>query len=120
MRIVPPSNESIEKIKKAAEKTGDIDRLSETDKEIIALANDLNNKNNQEAIILTDDYSIQNTASGLNLRYENINQTIITKKFKWTYRCRGCGKKFKDNVKICPICGASIKNIISKQKRINK
>jgi UPF0271 protein len=120
LEIIPPSKNSIDKIEKEAEKTGDANRLSQTDIEILALALDINEDENQEAVILTDDYSIQNTATEINLKYENINQSVITKKFKWTYRCRGCGRKFKDKVKICPVCGASTKNIISKEEDINR
>lgn len=100
--------------------TGDIDRLSNADKEILALALDINREDGKEAIILTDDYSIQNMAHVLNIKFENINQLGITKRFKWIYQCRGCGKKFKENIKTCPICGARTKNIISYKENIER
>ena len=74
----------------------------------------------KEIIILTDDYSIQNVAHVTNINFESISQSGITKKFKWVSRCRGCGKKFKDNISVCPICGADTKNIISIKKDIDK
>ncbi len=117
--VMAPSNESIETINKTSNNTGDKNRLSDADKEILALALDIN-KDKKEAIILTDDYSIQNIANVLKIKYQNISQPGITKKFKWTYQCSGCCKKFKENINICPICGASIKNIISSKKLINK
>jgi len=104
-----PSKESINKIKKSAEQTGDIDRLSYADIEILALALDVNKEKNNEAVILTDDYSIQNVASNLNIKFQSIFQRGITKKFKWLYRCPGCGKQFKESIKICPICGTETK-----------
>jgi len=112
-----PSNKSIEIIEKASKKTGDNDRLSKIDKEILALAYDFFT-NNRPHLILSDDYSIQNVAEFLNLKYESISQKGISKRFKWINRCRGCGKKFKDNISICPICGANTKKIVSNNKKI--
>lgn len=107
--VQSPSKESIRKIKKSAEETGDKDRLSSADVEILALALDVNKDENKEAVILTDDYSIQNVADTLNIKFQSFSQRGITKKFKWHYRCPGCGKQFKASIKICPICGTETK-----------
>jgi UPF0271 protein len=115
-----PSKESIKKITDISSRTGDKDRLSQIDIEILALALDINKDSEKEPYILTDDYSIQNVAHSLKIKFEVISQSGITKKFKWTYRCRGCGKKFKDNIKMCPICGAETKAVISSKKIIYK
>lgn len=115
-----PSKYSLEKIKETSEKTGDINRLSLFDIEILAIAHDENKQNDAEVVILTDDYSIQNLATYLKIKFQSINQRGITKKFKWINRCRGCGKKFKDNINICPICGADTKKIVIKTKEIDK
>jgi len=120
LSIQSPSKESTEKIKTVSIKTGDVNRLSKTDIGILALALDINKDDEKEAIILTDDYSIQNVSYVLNITYESISQSGITKKFKWTCRCRGCGKRFKENIKICPICGAETKTVISSIKIIKK
>lgn len=120
LTIGSPSKESIVLVNNAAMESGDKDRLSQADKEILALALDINKNNDEEAIVLTDDYSIQNLATFLNIKYENISQSGITKKFKWIYKCRGCGKKFKGNIKTCPICGAGVKNVISTKENIER
>ena len=117
LKIEKPTKSSIDKIREIIKKTGDSDRLSETDIEILALSLDNNEK---EAVIITDDYSIQNVANHLKIKFEPISQSGITKRFIWNYRCRGCGKKFKENIKICPICGAETKTVISSKKMINK
>jgi len=119
LKINIPSKKSFDEIQKISTKTGDIGRLSKTDMEILALALDYKNIEN-EVIILTDDYSIQNIANTLNIRYESISQRGIKKRFKWVYRCRGCGKKFEEHIKVCPICGAQTKTIISKKTDIKK
>ncbi|MCX6668140.1 MAG: nucleic acid-binding protein [Euryarchaeota archaeon] len=118
LTVHDPTKDSIKQINNISIKTGDKERLSETDKEILALALDLNKNDENEAIILTDDYSIQNVAQELKIKFEAISQRGITKKFKWIYRCSGCGKKFEENIKTCPICGASTRNIISHKENI--
>jgi len=116
--ILTPHKKNIDEVKRISDKTGDQYRLSITDIEILALALELNNKDNYEIIILTDDYSIQNVANALNLKFQSISQNGITKRFKWDYRCRGCGKRFKDRIKICPICGTETRSIVSNKEAI--
>jgi len=117
--LVKPKIKSINEIKEISKRTGDISRLSKVDIEILAIGFEYD-KNNSNVIILSDDYSIQNIASFLKIKYEIVSQKGITKRFKWIYRCQGCGKKFKDNIKICPICGAKTKTVISKKSDINR
>ena len=111
--VKTPSNEETEKINIVSKQTGDFNRLSGTDKQILALALDLTKK--YSVIILTDDYSIQNVANKLGIDCESISQKGIIKNFKWGSKCSGCGKKFKENIKVCPICGAETKNIVIKK-----
>jgi UPF0271 protein len=118
LTIFAPSKESITQVNIISKQTGDKDRLSNQDKEILALAFEMNEEN--DVVIITDDYSIQNMAHVLKLKFKNISQRGITKKFKWDYQCLGCGKKYKENIKTCPICGAGTKNIISGKKNIKR
>jgi UPF0271 protein len=104
-----PSSESLAKIDTASKKTGDFNRLSPTDKEILALALDINSDATTEAIIFTDDYSIQNLAQYLHIQYLSLVQKGIQKTITWDYICSGCYKKFNQPYKLCPICGAAIK-----------
>ena len=117
--ILTPNKNAIDEVQEISNKTGDKNRLSKTDIEVLALALELKKQDSFEIIILTDDYSIQNVANTLNLKFEAINQVGITKRFKWSCRCRGCGKKFKDSIKICPICGTETRNVVSNKKVIN-
>jgi len=94
-----PSKEGIAKVKSTAEKTGDIDRLSPTDLEVLALAVDL------RATLITDDYSIQNTANTLGLNCIPMETRGIKKIYYWKYVCRGCGKEYERRLKDCSICG---------------
>jgi UPF0271 protein len=116
--IQSPSGLSENEISETAQKTGDMDRLSTADIEVLALALDINKNSNREAIILTDDYSMQNVASTLRIKFQAISQEGITKKFKWVYRCPGCGKRFKESIKICPICGTETKISVNRKEHI--
>ena len=115
-----PSKKSINIIKKTVNELGEVDRLSETDIELLALAYEIKQQKTSEPVILTDDYSIQNTANFLDIRFESISQKGIKKSFKWINRCRGCGKTFKENIKECPICGTETKKIIIDKKTLKK
>ena len=119
LTIQTPSKKTIDKIKTMASKTGDLSRLSDTDFEILAVAYEIK-KQKENVVILTDDYSIQNLAAYLDIKFENIKQNGITKKFKWITQCRGCGKKFKENINKCPICGSTTKNIVCHMEDIKK
>jgi len=120
LTIHAPSKESMEKIAIVSKDTGDEKRLSYADNEILALALEMSQEREEDVIILTDDYSIQNVAHALNINFKPISQDGITKSFKWTYRCSGCGKKFNENIKTCPICGALTKNIVSRKRNIKR
>jgi endoribonuclease Nob1 len=95
--------ESRKTIREAAKKTGDIDRLSPIDMEVLALAVEM------RAPLISDDYSIQNVAKVLNLNCIPMEQQGIKKVFYWKYKCRGCGKEYDRKIKECQICGKELK-----------
>lgn len=103
IQINMPTIESVKHVKEAAKKTGDIDRLSPTDIEVLALALDL------EAPLISDDYSIQNTAKILSINCMPMDQKGIKKIFYWKYVCRGCGREYERRLDDCPICGQELK-----------
>ena len=113
-----PSKESLTRVKQTAKETGDDRRLSEADTEVIALALDINKDPTQEAAILSDDYSIQNVASTLKIKFFGFSQKGITKKFKWVSRCPGCGKRFTEIMTICPICGTATRSSPVRKKNL--
>jgi len=120
LSVESPSNESADFIKKTAKETGDIQRLSSADIEILSLSLDYIKNDMKQPIILTDDYSIQNIASILHLPFQNISQKKITKKFKWFCRCPGCGKQFTEPVKTCTICGTATKLVVRQQQELRR
>ncbi len=98
IRVEEARDDFVEKVRKVAKVTGDIERLSDTDIKLIAKALEKN------GILVTDDYSIQNVARKLGIRYENVVQKGIEKEFKWIRVCKGCGRKTERE--ICEICGS--------------
>ncbi len=103
LRVEEASEDSIKEVIKAAEKTGDIHKLSKTDVKVIAKALDEIKKGN-EVVLVTDDYAIQNVAMALNIKFESIIMGKIAKEVRWVKICRGCGRKIDSDV--CPICGS--------------
>ena len=101
LRLLSPGSESKKKVILAAKKTKDIGVISETDCELLALALEL------DAVLYTDDFAIQNTASILGVRTTPINQRKA-KRIHWKYRCSGCGR-YSGHDGECPVCGAIIK-----------
>lgn len=106
--VQEPSLETIKKIIEKAQIFGEIGNLSATDLSILALGLDLSHSNNVE--IISDDYSIQNIASALGLKYSSIVNKGIVSTIKWEYYCKGCRKRFSVVTKngLCPICGSEI------------
>jgi len=103
VKVSDPTSISLEKVAKAAKETGDASRLSSVDREVLALAIDL------EAVLLTDDYSMQNLAKHIGLPYRAVGLKPIQKKVVWSYRCTGCGKVIKEQQPDCPVCGSSLR-----------
>lgn len=103
VRISEPGKAAKEKVDRAARETGDIARLSPVDRELLALAVELG------AVLLTDDYSIQNLAQHLGIPYRPVGLKAIQKKLVWNYRCTGCGKIFKEQHPDCPVCGSALR-----------
>lgn len=98
MDVVYPSGEFIDRIKKEAKKSGDIDDLSDVDLKLIAVALEI------DGVLVTDDYSMQNVAKQVGvdvktIRYQGIDEEII-----WKFRCVGCGRIYDDKI-ICSVCG---------------
>ncbi len=108
IRVEGAKEEFVMTVIDAAKKTGDIERLSDADIRLIAKALEV------DGTVVTDDYSIQNVAGKLGIKYENVMQKGIEKEFKWIRVCRGC-KKITER-KICEVCGSEtyLKRVVRK------
>lgn len=103
LRIMSPSYNTIEKVRASAKKTGDINRLSEPDIELLSLALEI------DGVIVTGDYSIQNLACELNIPFLSPTEDEIQNVITWQYQCKGCAQIFDKKEKECPICGSQLR-----------
>ena len=108
IRVEEAKEEFVMTVIDAAKKTGDIERLSDADIRLIAKALEV------DGTVVTDDYSIQNVAGKLGIKYENVMQKGIEKEFKWIRVCRGC-RRITER-KICEVCGSEtyLKRVVRK------
>jgi UPF0271 protein len=104
LRVATPSAGGSEQVRGAAEKTGDADKLSVTDRDVLALALDLG------AILYTDDFAIHNVAHKLGVTIAPVQQRSAKRRV-WKFRCEGCKRFFRAPGE-CPVCGSRIKRTI--------
>jgi len=109
VEVEPSLPHLIAEVMSHASRTGDIERLSDTDIGILAKALE------HGGILCTDDYAIQNVAESLGIETEPILQDGIKETygiketFEWGRRCKGCGRRFESDVRICKVCGSETK-----------
>ncbi|WP_461864753.1 type II toxin-antitoxin system VapC family toxin [Thermococcus sp.] len=111
VKVLMPSGESIQAVRRKAAETGELNELSEADIEVLALAYELN------AVLFTDDYNLQNIAKTLGIRFRTLKRGI-KRVIHWNYVCIGCGKRFSEMPPdgVCPDCGSPVR-LIPKRKR---
>ena len=103
IRVLSPGKHSLTTVISEGERTGDARRLSATDKEVLALALELGYE------LVTDDYSVQNLASALGVRFRGVEQEGIARVISWKSKCVGCGKIFDAEIRECDVCGSPTK-----------
>lgn len=108
LKLVEPEEENLLEIKKAARESGDIAKLSDTDIKLLSIALRFKKKRSR-AIIITDDYNIQNLASRLGMEFSPTTEAGIKKILTWKKICRGCGKRFPAEYHgSCDVCGTRV------------
>jgi UPF0271 protein len=98
-----PTDYAKKLVREFAEETGDLDVLSETDVAVLALAGD------EEAVLVTDDYAVQNVAKGLGVEVRGHAKEGISEEREWIWYCPGCGQHEGDRKGECPVCGTELK-----------
>ena len=111
VRVLEPPVEASDRVRAAAEGTGDAARLSPTDRDLLALALDLG------GTLVTDDYSIQNLCRVLGILYEPVLMPGIQETWRWSYRCTGCGTTWPEWHAECPTCGSALKTARPRPRR---
>lgn len=105
-----PSMDSLAEVNVAANKVGDSFFLSDTDKQILAVAQELKMSGYQPKIV-TDDYSIQNVATQLKIEFCSLATLGIRSILVWVRYCPACHREYAPeyNLKECAICGTKLK-----------
>jgi UPF0271 protein len=107
LKLQSPGAPSLAAVDKAAAATGDGQRLSLPDKELLALALEL------KAELLTDDRSMQNLAATMGVPYKGYAQSEIKGIWHWEsqLKCIGCGRIYENEMprNECIVCGHEIR-----------
>jgi UPF0271 protein len=110
-KVIEPSKTSINEIKKIAKETGDLEKLSNTDIKVLALAKEKN------CTVISDDRNVQNIAEKLNIKYVSIYNEKITKLIVWKKFCRNCRKKYEKG-NVCSVCGTDLVRIPESSREV--
>jgi len=110
LKLKAPSQSSLDRVKKSSRDVGDLLFLSDVDLQVLALALELKNAGN-EPLIATDDYSIQNVANQLGLKFAPLTTFGIRFRLHWTKYCPACRRKYPPDYieKKCENCGTELK-----------
>lgn len=101
LSVREPENRFLEEVEAAAKRSGDAEKISWTDRDILALALEV------QAVLITDDFAVQNVAHSLKVQTRSIQQRAA-RQIRWRFRCSGCGRYYRESGE-CPVCGAAIK-----------
>jgi UPF0271 protein len=95
---------SVDAVDEAGMAGGNLGRLSDADRSLLALALD------QKAILVTDDFTMLDVASRIGVNSQTVNTEGISDTKKFQPRCTGCGRWFDAPQKRdeCPVCGSPV------------
>ncbi len=109
--VKSPSNKFIDEIETQSKITGDYGALSNSDKMLLALALELKNESSQEVVLYTNDYSMENLCTALNVSFSSISKKGIKHQIAWEVYCPYCkeSRAVEDLYKLCDRCGTKLK-----------
>jgi len=121
LKIVTPSPDFLESVKRAASLIGDKFVLSDTDLQVLSLASELHTGGNK-VMILTDDYSMQNVANEMGVEFSALATFGIKYRLEWMRYCPACRKRYPSNygAKTCEVCGTLLKRKSIKRNDLSR
>jgi len=110
LKVKTPSEEFLNKVKASAITVGDSFFLSETDMQILALALELKAAGYSPQIV-SDDYSIQNVATKMEIEFAALATFGIRRLLEWVRYCPACHREYPADYgsTTCPVCGTELK-----------
>lgn len=109
IKVMSPAKNFLSKAEGAARATGD--SLSKTDEKVIALALQ------EGAAVVSDDYGVQNVCRHLGIEFLPMSRAGIRAEWQYSYKCRGCGRIFDRETKVCVFCGHEVRKVRKKAER---
>ena len=107
-----PSSKYLEEVKGISKITGDYKALSDADSDLIALTLELMDENsNENVMIYTNDYSMENLCSELNISFSPLGKKGIKSKIHWEVFCPFCNElhEVQEYDTPCEKCGQRLK-----------
>jgi endoribonuclease Nob1 len=110
LKVKAPTQEFQVKAEASASKVGDSFKLSDTDKQLLAMALELKASGYAPQIV-TDDYSIQNVATKMGIEFLPLATFGIKRLLEWIRYCPACHKEYNADSKFkeCQVCGTELK-----------
>ncbi|MCW3982073.1 MAG: ribonuclease VapC [Candidatus Bathyarchaeota archaeon] len=110
LKVKAPKPEFLGRVKAEAKATGDFLFLSNADKQVLALSLELRAGGSNPQVV-TDDYSMQNVVSLLQIQFVPLMTFGIRYRLSWMLYCPACYSKYPGDYgdKYCKICGTELK-----------
>jgi UPF0271 protein len=114
-----PKKKYIIATKNTADLTGDINALSEADIGLIALALELTETSENDIVLYSNDYSIQNLCSEMKIKYSSIFKKGIKDQRIFEKYCPSCKKTYTIGTlyQNCEVCGSKLKMRLKSSKK---
>lgn len=121
LKVRTPKKIFANRVKASAKLVGDAFFLSEADLQVLALALELKTRGYSPSIA-TDDYSIQNVANQMNIKFTSLATFGIRFRLRWIRYCPACHKRYPADYKHnrCEVCGTELKRKPLRKKLLKK
>ncbi len=119
LKVRTPNASFLHKVKEASKTVGDVLFLSDVDIQVLALALELKSTG-YDSLIVTDDYSIQNVANQIGVKFAPLMTFGIRFRLHWILYCPACYRKYPSDYKLksCEVCGTQLKRKPLRKKKI--
>lgn len=121
LKVRTPKKIFTNRVKASAKLVGDAFFLSKADLQVLALALELKTRGYSPSIA-TDDYSIQNVANQMDIKFTSLATFGIRFRLQWIRYCPACHKRYPADYKYnrCEVCGTELKRKPLRKKLLKK
>ncbi len=119
LKVRTPSASFLDRVKEASKTVGDVLFLSNVDMQVLALALELKGTGH-DSLIVTDDYSIQNVANQIGVKFAPLMTFGIRFRLHWILYCPACYRKYPSDCKLksCEVCGTQLKRKPLRKRKV--